>query len=175
MFALWLLLCCGFGLGLFLIVTGHGGNAPAAAVGPDFMRERPGAQVLFHSWWNGPMVWPVVQAIDPDASHASWLESFPWTRVAGVEPPEGHKQPVDAVALRVSDPAALPAFGAPSLTRGRHQVVLSNPRRMLVNGLDVATDYFRAACITPTDLAVSSDHRIYVGLHGGGVLVGRPA
>jgi creatinine amidohydrolase len=91
----------------FLIVNGHGGNSPAAGVGPDFMRERPGAQVLFHSWWNGPRVWPVVQAIDPDASHASWLESFPWTRVAGVEPPDGHKQPVDAVALRVSDPAAV--------------------------------------------------------------------
>ncbi len=76
--------------------------------------------------------------------------------------------------VRVSDPAALPAFGAPSLTRGRHQVVLSNPRQMLVNGLDVASDYFRSACVTPTDLAVSRDHRIYVGLYGGGVLVGRP-
>jgi len=37
-------------------------DRPAAAVGPDFMRERPGAQVLFHSWWNGPMVWPVERA-----------------------------------------------------------------------------------------------------------------
>ena len=52
-------------------------------------------------------------------------------------------------------------------------MVLSNPRQMLVNGIDVATDYFRSACITPTDLAVSSDRRIYVGLYGGGVLVGR--
>jgi creatinine amidohydrolase len=88
----------------FLIVNGHGGNSPAAAVGPDFMRDHADAQVVFHSWWNGPKVWPVVQSIDPDASHASWLESFPWTRVAGVEIPGGHKQPIDAGALRASGP-----------------------------------------------------------------------
>ncbi len=43
---------------------------------------------------------------------------------------------------------------------------------MLVNGADVASTFFRSACITPTDLAVSSDGRIYIGLYGGGVLVG---
>jgi creatinine amidohydrolase len=88
-----------------LIVNGHGGNAPAATVGAEFMRDRTDAQVLFHNWWNGPRVWAVVQSVDPDASHASWLESFPWTRVAGVEIPEGHKHPVDAAAMRVADPA----------------------------------------------------------------------
>ena len=62
------------------------------------MRDRADAQVLFHNWWNGPRVWAVVQSVDPDASHASWLESFPWTRVDGVEIPEGHKPPVDAAA-----------------------------------------------------------------------------
>jgi creatinine amidohydrolase len=91
----------------FLVVNGHGGNAPAAAVGAEFMRDRPGSQVLFHNWWNGPRVWAVVQSVDPDASHASWLESFPWTRVAGVEIPEGHKQPVDAAAMRVADPGTV--------------------------------------------------------------------
>jgi hypothetical protein len=57
----------------------------------------------------------------------------------------------------------------------RYEVALSNPRRMLVNGLDVASTFFRSACITPTDLDVSSDGRIYVGLKGGGVLVGHRA
>jgi creatinine amidohydrolase len=89
-----------------LIVNGHGGNSPASGLAPEFMRDHSDAQVLFHSWWNGPHVWPVVQAIDPDASHASWLESFPWTRVAGVEIPEGHKRPVDP-SLRVADPATV--------------------------------------------------------------------
>ena len=88
----------------FLVVNGHGGNSPAAVVGPEFVRSRCDAQVLFHNWWNGPRVWAVVQSVDPDASHASWLESFPWTRVAGVEIPEGHKQPVDPAAMRVADP-----------------------------------------------------------------------
>jgi creatinine amidohydrolase len=86
-------------------VNGHGGNAPASGVGAELMRARPGCQVLFHSWWNGPRVWPVVQSIDPDASHASWLERFPWTEVEGVEVPGGHKHPVDARLLRVADPA----------------------------------------------------------------------
>jgi creatinine amidohydrolase len=94
----------------FLVVNGHGGNSPAAALGHELMRDRPDAQVLFHNWWNGPKVWAVVQSIDPDASHASWLESFPWTRVEGVEIPEGHKQPVDPAALRVADPATVRAL-----------------------------------------------------------------
>jgi hypothetical protein len=45
---------------------------------------------------------------------------------------------------------------------------------MLVGGIDVATDYFRSAAVNPSDLAVSGDRHIYVGLYGGGVLVGRP-
>ena len=43
---------------------------------------------------------------------------------------------------------------------------------MVVDGADVADDFFRSACITPTDLAVSSDGHIYIGLNGGGILVG---
>ncbi len=77
---------------------------------------------------------------------------------------------------RVPDAADLPPMHAPALVRVRagvrYEVSLSNPRRMLVNGADVASTFFRSACITPTDLDVSSDGRIYVGLKGGGVLVG---
>jgi hypothetical protein len=77
---------------------------------------------------------------------------------------------------RVSDPAALPRLHPAALLRDRHgvryEVKLTNPRQMLVNGRDVASTFFRSACITPTDLAVSSDGRIYIGLYGGGVLVG---
>jgi creatinine amidohydrolase len=36
-----------------------------------------------------------VREIDEAASHASWMEGFPWTQVAGVEAPEGHKASVD--------------------------------------------------------------------------------
>jgi creatinine amidohydrolase len=37
--------------------------------------------VLFHNWWNAPRTWAKVQAIDPVASHGSWMENFPWTRL----------------------------------------------------------------------------------------------
>jgi len=36
-----------------------------------------------------------IDEVDPDASHASWMETFPWTRVEGVELPDQHKAPVD--------------------------------------------------------------------------------
>ncbi len=75
-------------------------------------------------------------------------------------------------------PHEVPRLHPPSLVRNRngvrYEVSLANPRRMLVGGVDVATDYFRSACVNPSDLAVSGDRRIYVGLYGGGVLVGQP-
>jgi creatinine amidohydrolase len=45
-----------------------------------------------------------VQSVDPESSHASWLESFPWTRVEGVEVPRERKPLVDPARLRVEDP-----------------------------------------------------------------------
>jgi hypothetical protein len=78
--------------------------------------------------------------------------------------------------VRVPDAGDIPRLHAPSLVRERngrrYEVVLSNPRKMLVDGADVASDFFRAACINPSDLAVSRDNRVYIGLYGGGVLVG---
>ena len=68
--------------------------------------EHDDAQALWHNWWNGPRTWEVVQSIDPDASHASWLENFPWTRLAGVEQPHERKPMADiATHARVSIPA----------------------------------------------------------------------
>lgn len=87
-----------------LLINGHGGNAPAAGVGPQWMAAHPDAQVLFHNWWNGPRTWATVQAIDPDASHASWLENFPWTRLTDVALPAEKKPMTDAGALRAASP-----------------------------------------------------------------------
>jgi creatinine amidohydrolase len=47
-----------------------------------------------------------VREIDPDASHASWMENFPWTRLQGVELPSEKKAMVDYDVLRRLDPAA---------------------------------------------------------------------
>lgn len=77
-----------------LVVNGHGGNAPAGAFVQEWLVRNPGMRVKFHNWWNAPKVWAHVQAIDPVASHASWMENFPWTRINGVDPPAEQKAPV---------------------------------------------------------------------------------
>lgn len=46
-----------------------------------------------HHWWKAPRTLAVVREIDPDAGHASWMENFPWTRLAGVALPPGKKAP----------------------------------------------------------------------------------
>ena len=78
-----------------LIVNGHGGNSPADALATEWMMDHPGVRVKFHNWWNAPKTWAQVQATDPVASHASWMENFPWTRLAEVAPPAEQKTLVD--------------------------------------------------------------------------------
>lgn len=87
------------------IVNGHGGNAPARPTVEAWARRRKGVAVRWHDWWKAPRVRATVDAIDPDASHASWMESFPWTRVAGVEAPSGKKKPVDLSGASEISPA----------------------------------------------------------------------
>jgi creatinine amidohydrolase len=87
-----------------LIVNGHGGNAPAGAFAAEWMADRPGTAVKFHNWWNAPKTFAKVQDIDPVASHASWMENFPWTRLAGVVQPTQQKTMVDFDRMRVAGP-----------------------------------------------------------------------
>lgn len=89
-----------------LVVNGHGGNAPAGSLAIQWMRENPGVRVKFHNWWNAPETWAQVQRIDPVGSHASWMENFPWTRLAGVAFPEERKPAIDRNRLQLLDPAA---------------------------------------------------------------------
>lgn len=77
------------------IVNGHGGNAPVEAKVREWAGDHPGTQVRFHNWWNAPRVWKKVQELDPVASHASWMENFPWTRLAGVAMPDARKPVAD--------------------------------------------------------------------------------
>ncbi len=74
-----------------LLVNGHGGNSPANSLATEWMTEHPGVQVKYHEWWRAPKTWARVKAIDTDASHASWMENFPWTRLSAVTMPEIHK------------------------------------------------------------------------------------
>lgn len=77
-----------------LIVNGHGGNAPADAARREWGAAHADAEVLFHNWWLGRRVWSLVQELDAGASHASWMENFPWTRLPNVELPPGRKEPL---------------------------------------------------------------------------------
>jgi creatinine amidohydrolase len=97
----------GQGFRRFLLVNGHGGNDPGGAAGAEWSGAHPDAQVHWHNWWNGPRVWEVVQSIDSDASHASWLENFPWTRLPGVASPAERKPMADVSTMRELDPADL--------------------------------------------------------------------
>lgn len=76
------------------VVNGHGGNSPVQRACAEWASQHPDCRVRFHSWWNAPRTIACVQAIDPVATHASWMESFPWTRVPG-EVPAGPKEPLD--------------------------------------------------------------------------------
>lgn len=87
-----------------VIVNGHGGNAPVGSYVPEWMAGHPGVRVKFWNWWNAPQTWAAVQAVDPLASHASWMENFPWTRIAASAAPPGQKPMADFAQLKVLPP-----------------------------------------------------------------------
>jgi creatinine amidohydrolase len=93
-----------------LLCNGHGGNAPAGNLATEWMADHPDARVRFHSWWNAPKTWEAVQQTDKLASHASWMENFPWTRLANIRGPETQKPMADLDRLRLLDPAGVRAM-----------------------------------------------------------------
>jgi creatinine amidohydrolase len=104
-----------------LIVNGHGGNTPAQGLAGEWMADHPGVQVKFHNWWNASKVWAQVEAIDPVASHASWMENFPWTRLANIEMPREQKAMTDSEKLRRLDPKSLREYLKDGNFGGRYQ------------------------------------------------------
>ena len=104
-----------------LIVNGHGGNSPAQSFCNEWMASHPGVCVRFHNWWNAPLVWKKVQEIDPVASHASWMENFAWTRVAGAAPPDIRKPMVELARMQGLGPGATRALLGDGNFGGRYQ------------------------------------------------------
>ncbi|WP_410012569.1 creatininase family protein [Sodalis sp. C49] len=88
-----------------LLVNGHGGNMPAQHIISEWMVANPEVMVQLHNWWCAPLTWAKVQQTDPVASHASWMENFPWTRLAGVAQPDRQKPMLDLVGFRKLNPA----------------------------------------------------------------------
>jgi creatinine amidohydrolase len=90
-----------------LIVNGHGGNSPAGGMVNEWMMDNTDTKVKWHNWWNAPKTWQKVQEIDTNGSHASWMENFPWTRLAGVALPDTQKPMADNDKMRVRNPQAI--------------------------------------------------------------------
>src|SRR5262245_14215955 len=90
-----------------VLVNGHGGNVPAQGLVGEWLADHPGLRVRFHNWWNAPRTWAKVQEIDPVASHASWMENFPWTRLADIAVPAAQRPMVDLATVRMLDPVAM--------------------------------------------------------------------
>ena len=97
----------GTGFTRILFVNGHGGNSPGGSILQEWMDDHPGVAVKWHNWWNAPKTAAAVAAIDPEGSHASWMENFPWTRLAGVALPPGKKPMADMTRVRLLDAAGV--------------------------------------------------------------------
>jgi creatinine amidohydrolase len=134
-----------WGFKRILIVNGHGGNQPAQSVAGEWMADHPGCKAKFDNWWNAPKVWAKVQEVDPVASHASWMENFPWTRLAGVALPEKPKAMADLAYLRTLGPAELRQYLGDGNYGGRYersdddmlaiwQVAIAETRELVAEG-----------------------------------------
>jgi len=91
----------------FLFVNGHGGNDPGNDAVVAWAATHSDCRTRWHNWWAGARVRAVVDEIDADASHASWFENFPWTRLDGVAFPDERKPMADITRMRQLDPAAV--------------------------------------------------------------------
>ena len=129
-----------------LFVNGHGGNAASRGLLQEWMMDHPGTTVRWHDWWSAPSTWAKVQAIDPVASHASWMETFPWTRLDAKRPlPEGVKPMVDFDVLMSLSPDAVRAY----LGDGNMGGAYEKPEALMLELWDVGVEETRAAIEGP--------------------------
>jgi creatinine amidohydrolase len=123
-----------------MIVNGHGGNGAVQFWVQEWAAQHPGCKVMFHNWWNAPRTWAAVQSTDPVASHASWMENFPWTRLPGVTMPDEQRPMVDLAQLRLLDPAAVRRY----IRDGNYGGVYQRPDEEMLAIWTIAVEETRA-------------------------------
>lgn len=104
-----------------VLVNGHGGNIPIQGLLGEWMADHPDRLVRLHNWWSAPRTLAKVYEIDPVASHASWMENFPWTRLPGIAMPDTQKPMVNSEHLRLLNPEQLRTTLGDGNYGGRYQ------------------------------------------------------
>lgn len=81
------------------MVNGHGGNTPVQPQIHNWLNHHQDARVQLHNWWAAPETMQQVKQFSANFGHASWMENFPWTRLAGVALPNEEKAMLKASRL----------------------------------------------------------------------------
>jgi creatinine amidohydrolase len=110
----------GHGFKRVMVLNGHGGNRPAWE-GLKQWADARSLKLLIHDWWAGPKFLAKVRSFDTVASHASWMENFPWTRLPAVALPRVGKPLIDFDHLKSLDPAGARAYLEDGSFGGRYQ------------------------------------------------------
>ncbi|GAP06829.1 uncharacterized protein, putative amidase [Anaerolinea thermolimosa] len=71
-----------------LVLNGHGGNDPARGRLVELANELSGLRLSWYAWWTSDSVEAVARKYGLSREHASWMEAFPFTRVADLPPGE---------------------------------------------------------------------------------------
>jgi creatinine amidohydrolase len=128
-----------------LIVNGHGGNSAVQQWIPEWTASHPDCRAVFHNWWNAPRTWAKVLEIDPVASHGSWMENFPWTRLPGVEMPSIRRPMLDMARVRTLDPVGMRGY----IGDGNYGGLYQRPDEDMLALWQVAVDETRALLTGP--------------------------
>lgn len=70
----------------FLVLNGHGGNRAARSRLSELTNEIEELRVTWYEWWESERVNAIAKKYDLKGEHASWMESFPFTRTTQVLP-----------------------------------------------------------------------------------------
>ncbi len=70
----------------FLVLNGHGGNRAARSRLSELTSEIDDLRVIWYQWFDSPRVKAIAERLGIPEEHASWAESFPFTRTTRVIP-----------------------------------------------------------------------------------------